>query len=176
VEEFRAGMAEVIKHGVLGDANLFDALKTRALDDELLAQALQVKVEIVERDPFEENVRAYLNLGHTFGQALETLANFRMRHGYAVAMGLACAARLAANLEMCSAQTRDDILALLEKQELPTHVPAEYSAEQIVVAMGTDKKVKNKRVRFILPTEIGCVDIVENVPEDEVVRALRESY
>lgn len=176
VEEYRAGMAEVIKHGVLGDANLFDALQARKLDDELLAQALQVKVEIVERDPFEENVRAHLNLGHTFGQAIETLANFQMRHGDAVAMGLACAARLAANLNWCHAQTRDEIIALLEKFELPTRVPSAFSPAQIVAAMGRDKKVKNKRVRFVLPTEIGHVDIAENVPEDEVVRAIQEAY
>lgn len=176
VEEYRAGMAEVIKHGVIGEANLFDALHTRQLDDELLAQALRVKVEIVERDPFEENIRAHLNLGHTFGQAIEALANFQMRHGYAVAVGLACAARLAANLNWCHAQTRDEIIGLLEKYELPTRVPREFSPEQILAAMGTDKKVKNKRVRFILPYEIGRVGIAENVAEDEVVRALQESY
>lgn len=175
-EEYRAGMAEVIKHGVIGDAKLFDALHTRQLDDELLAQALQVKVEIVERDPFEENIRAHLNLGHTFGQALEARANFQMRHGDAVAMGTACAARLAANLNWCQAQTRDEIIGLLEKYELPTRVPREFSPEQILAAMGTDKKVKNKRVRFILPYEIGRVGIAENVAEDEVVRAIQESY
>jgi 3-dehydroquinate synthase len=175
VEEYRAGMAEVIKHGVIGDANLFDALQTRALDDELLAQALQVKVDIVERDPFEENIRAHLNLGHTFGQAIETLANFQMRHGDAVAMGLACAARLAANLEWCHSQTRDEILALLEKYELPTRMPAVFSPAQILAAMGTDKKVKNKRARFILPYEIGRVGIAEHVAEEQVLRAIQES-
>ncbi len=175
-EEYRAGMAEVIKHGVIGDADLFDALKTRALDDELLAQALQVKIAIVERDPFEENERAHLNLGHTFGQAIETRANFQMRHGYAVAMGMACAARLAANLNWCSPQTRDEILALLEKYELPTRVPRAFSPEQIIAAMGADKKVKNKRMRFVLPYEIGSVGIAENVAEEQVTRALQESY
>lgn len=176
VEEYRAGMAEVIKHGIIGDANLFDALQTRALDDELLAQALRVKVDIVERDPFEENIRAHLNLGHTFGQAIETLANFQMRHGYAVAMGMACAARLAANLQWCHPHTRDEILALLEKYELPIRVPKDFSPEQIGAAMGADKKVKNKRVRFILPYEIGRVGIAENVAEEQVVRAIQEAY
>lgn len=176
VEEYRAGMAEVIKHGVIGDAALFDALRTRPLDDELLARALQVKVDIVERDPFEENERAHLNLGHTFGQAIEALANFQMRHGYAVAMGMACAARLAANLHWCHAQTRDEIIALLEQYQLPTRIPREFSPAQIIAAMGTDKKIKNKRVRFILPHEIGRVGIAENVAEDEVMRAIDESY
>jgi shikimate kinase/3-dehydroquinate synthase len=176
VEEYRAGMAEVIKHGILGDAALFDALRTRQLDDELLARALQVKVDIVERDPFEEHERAHLNLGHTFGQAIEALANFQMRHGYAVAIGTACAARLAANLNWCHAQTRDEIIALLEQYELPTRIPRAFSPAQILAAMGTDKKIKNKRVRFILPYEIGRVGIAENVTEDQVTRALRESY
>lgn len=176
-EEYRAGLAEVIKHGIIGDAALFDALKEPGeLDAEMLARALQVKIEIVERDPFEENIRAHLNLGHTFGQAIETLAHFQMRHGYAVAMGLACAARLAANLQWCHPQTRDEIIARLEKYELPTRLPREFSPAQIMDAMGTDKKVKNKRVRFILPHEIGHVGIAENVAEAQVTRALQESY
>lgn len=182
VEEFRAGMAEVIKHGVIGDSALFDELRKVGNARELkvgaetLERALRVKVGIVEQDPFEENIRAHLNLGHTFGQALETLAHFQMRHGYAVALGMACAARLAANLNWCHPQTRDEIIALLEKYELPTHLPREFSPAQMIAAMGADKKVKNKRVRFILPYEIGRVGVAENVAEDEVGRAIQESY
>jgi 3-dehydroquinate synthetase len=115
IEEFRAGMAEVIKHGILGDAELFRELEERDANNSapeagLVKRALQVKIEVVEQDPYEENIRAHLNLGHTFGQAIERLAGYEMRHGYAVAMGTATAARLAANLGYCTGETRDRIL------------------------------------------------------------------
>lgn len=176
VEEYRAGMAEVIKHGILGDAGLFQELQTvPKMNGELLERALRVKIEVVERDPYEENIRAHLNLGHTFGQAIETLAEYQMRHGYAVAIGIAVAARLAANLRLCEAGTRDEILALLTAYELPTHIPTEFSAEQILSAMGTDKKIQNGKLRFVLPREIGRVEIVKDVAREAVLDALNES-
>ncbi len=79
-------------------------------------------------------------------------------------------------MNWCHPQTRDEIIALLEKYELPTHLPREFSPAQMIAAMGADKKVKNKRVRFILPYEIGRVGVAENVAEDEVGRAIQESY
>ncbi len=181
-EEFRAGMAEVIKHGVIGDAGLFGEVGKQGdreigeISGELLERALRVKIEIVERDPFEENVRAHLNLGHTFGQAIEKLAEYQMRHGYAVAMGIAVAARLAANINFCDGNTRDEIVALLEKYELPTRVPNEFSAEQILDAMGADKKIQDGKLCLILPREIGRVEIVGDVAREEIVRALNESF
>lgn len=177
IEEYRAGMAEVIKHGVLGDAGLFrDLQKGAPLDAALLERALQVKIDVVQRDPYENNIRAHLNLGHTFGQAIERLAEYRMRHGYAVAMGMSVAARLAANLELCSGETRDKILAILEQYELPTRIPDTFTPEQILEAMGTDKKIQSGKLRFILPTEIGKVEIVSSVTRDEIVQAITESY
>lgn len=182
LEEFRAGMAEVIKHGVIGDAGLFEQIREtgrqgdRETSSELLERALRVKIEIVERDPFEENVRAHLNLGHTFGQAIERLAEYKMRHGYAVAMGVCVAARLAANVSLCDATTRDEIISLFEKFELPTRIPREFSAEQILDAMGTDKKIQDGKLRLILPREVGCVVIVNDVRRGAMLKALAESY
>lgn len=175
VDEYRAGMAEVIKHAIIGDAELFAALETRWLDGDLLARALQVKIQIVERDPFEVHERAHLNLGHTFGHALEKLAEFRLRHGDAVAMGIAVAARLAANLRLCDTTTRDAILALLARQQLPTRLPGEFAPARIWEAMGTDKKVRDGKLRLILPRAIGQIEIVEDVPRAEILRALDES-
>ncbi|TAH50682.1 MAG: 3-dehydroquinate synthase [Chloroflexota bacterium] len=198
LEEFRAGMAEVIKHGVIGDAGLFEQIRetgkqgdretgkqgdretgkqgSREVSGELLERALRVKIEIVERDPFEENVRAHLNLGHTFGQAIEKLAEYKMRHGYAVAMGVCVAARLAANISLCDATTRDEIISLFEEFELPTHIPQEFSAEQILDAMGTDKKIQDGKLRLILPREVGCVVIMNDVRRGAMLKALAESY
>ena len=179
VEEYRAGMAEVIKHGVIGDAGLFAKLQGGERKEErgeTVERALRVKIEIVEHDPFEENIRAHLNLGHTFGQAIERLAEYKMRHGYAVAMGVSVAARLAANINFCDAKTRDEILGLFEKYELPTTIPQEFSAEQIIDAMGTDKKIQHGKLRLILPREIGRVEIVNDVAREEIVKALKEAY
>jgi 3-dehydroquinate synthase len=100
--EFRAGLAEVIKHGIIDEVNLFAALEQGDFEPTtMLAQAISVKIRVVEQDPFERGRRAILNLGHTFAHAFERLANFEMRHGEAVAMGIACAARLAAHLGYC---------------------------------------------------------------------------
>jgi 3-dehydroquinate synthase len=175
-EEYRAGMAEVIKHAIIGAPDLFEALQTRPLGAELLARALAVKVEIVEQDPFEANVRAHLNLGHTFGQAIEPVAGYQLRHGYAVAVGIAAAARLAVNLGLTSPGTRDAIIALLDRHALPTRVPHELDREAIFEAMGADKKIRDKKLRFVLPRAIGRVELVTDVPREEIVRALEESY
>lgn len=177
IEEYRAGMAEVIKHGVLGDEGLFHELhEGRKMDGVLLERALRVKIEVVERDPYEDNVRAWLNLGHTFGQAIETLEEFQMRHGYAVAMGMAVAARLAANLKLCESTVRDEILTLLETYHLPTRLSRTFSADDILRAMGTDKKIQDGKLRLILPREIGRVEIVTDVTREAMAEALNESF
>ena len=179
IEEYRVGMAEVCKHGIIGDKSLFEELLSRKgverLDEEMLRQAIQVKIEIVERDPFEENIRAHLNLGHTFAHALETLANFRMQHGYAVATGIAIAARLSARIGWSDAATRDDIISLLQQNDLPIRATHEFAPEQILSAMGADKKIRDGRLRLILPRAIGHVEIAENVPRDQILAALQES-
>lgn len=176
VEEYRAGMAEVLKHGIIADRALFETLaQGSVLDVTLLERALRVKIEIVERDPYEENIRAHLNLGHTFGHAIERLANFRMRHGEAVAIGIAIAARLAARSGWCEASTRDEIVEGLETRDLSTRVPTGFSSEQIMEGMGPDKKIRGGKLRLILPREIGNVGIAEDVARRDIMAALEES-
>ncbi len=177
VQERRAGLAEVVKHAIVGDAALFDELAHGEVNADLIARAMRVKIDLVERDPFEANVRAHLNLGHTFGHALEKLSGYRLRHGYAVAIGLAVAARLAARTGRCSSGTRDRIIDLLEIKSLPTRTPHEFDAAQILEAMGADKKIREGKLRLILPRAIGEVEIAdaERVPRAEIVAALEES-
>ena len=183
VEEFRAGLAEVVKGAIIGDAELFDELASGEVDaprsagwgPDLIARAIRVKIDLIERDPFEENVRAYLNLGHTFGHALETLSSYRLRHGYAVAIGIAIAARLAWRIGWCEAATRDRIVDLLDRKSLPTRAPREFDAGQILEAMSADKKNREGKLRLILPRAIGQVDIADNVARDEIVAALEDS-
>lgn len=176
--EYRSGMAEVVKHGIIGDAELFGRLETgdwRLEVGSWLGRAIQVKVDIVSRDPFEHGERAKLNLGHTFSHAFETLSNFEIRHGDAVAIGIMCATRLALHRKMCDERLVTRIEKLLSTIRLPTRVPREMSANAIIAAMETDKKRVDARLRFLVPRAIGEVDIVDDVTTKEIVAAIEET-
>jgi 3-dehydroquinate synthetase len=166
--EFRAGLAEVVKHGIIDAPRLFAALEKGQYDLAwMLFEAIQVKVRVVQEDPFEQGRRAVLNLGHTFGHAFEQLSNYEIRHGEGVAMGLACAARLATRLGHCSGDTSERIIALLDQLSLPFEPPP-YASTEVWAAMFTDKKRQGNTLRFILPRAIGDVDIFNNITEADV--------
>ncbi|GAB4425885.1 MAG: 3-dehydroquinate synthase [Anaerolineae bacterium] len=181
--ELRAGMAEVIKHGILDTTdNLFEQLESRAdasptpyslLPTPLLQASVSVKIRVVQEDPFEQGRRATLNLGHTFAHAFERLARFDMRHGDAVAMGLVCAARLSARLGLCAGDTTERITALVAATGLPTE-PPDFPPEEIWAAMATDKKRVGNTVRFILPRAIGDVDIFSDIEQADVLAVLQK--
>ncbi|MFN8458444.1 MAG: 3-dehydroquinate synthase family protein, partial [Anaerolineae bacterium] len=187
--EFRAGMAEVIKHGIIDSPALFEVFEnSRGAGEQgsggamvssfilhpsaFLYETVLVKVRIVQEDPFEQGRRAVLNLGHTFAHAFERLANFELRHGEAVAMGLACAARLSQRLGHCSAETVERIVNLLRQVGLPTEAPP-YPPAEVWAAMGSDKKRQGHTLRFILPRAIGEVDIFDNVAQEDVEAVLK---
>lgn len=175
--EWRAGMAEVVKHGIIGDVELFERLETRNWRLEIrdwLARAIRVKVDIVTRDPFENGERAKLNLGHTFAHALEYVSRYRMRHGEAVAIGLVAAARLATRLGLGDVTLGARIENLLRTIGLPTRVPRAMSATALCDTMTRDKKRVGTRVRFVLPRALGDVVIVDDVPRAAVRATLEE--
>ena len=178
-DEWRSGLAEVVKHAVIADPALFRYLRERgatpATAHEWLPAAISVKREVVQRDPFESGERAHLNLGHTFGHAIEKLADFRLRHGDGVAIGLVCAANLAARLELASPSLAAEIVDLLESLDVPARVPVEHSAGDIIAAMSTDKKRVNGRLRFVVPSAIGDVTVVGDVPPADVAAAIDAS-
>jgi 3-dehydroquinate synthase len=169
--EFRSGLAEVIKHGIIGDPNLFMQLEGHGPTSmtQLLADAVRVKVRIVEEDPFEQGRRALLNLGHTFGHAIELVSDFRVRHGEGVALGLVASARMAAALGLCSPALADRITALVDRHGLPTSLSG-YDADAIVAAMGHDKKRVGKTLRFVIPRGLGDVALIDD-PGRAVVAA-----
>jgi 3-dehydroquinate synthetase len=173
--EFRSGLAEVVKHGIIDNPTLFATLEAKSRGefnlDSLLPEIVRVKVRVVQEDPFEQGRRAVLNLGHTFGHAFERLSNFELRHGEAVAMGLACAARLSTHLGYCSAETTARIIILLQRLGLPTQPPP-YSPAEVWTAMSADKKRQGNTLRFILPRAIGQVDIFDNVERADVEAVL----
>ena len=171
--ELRAGFAEVIKYGALGDAGFFAWLETHAdallaREPATLAQAIATccrhKAAIVARDETEQGERALLNFGHTFGHALETVCGYgTLLHGEAVAIGMVLAARLSARLEMAAAIDTERLIALLVRFGLPTAIPASADTAALLKAMYLDKKNLSGRLRLILWRGIGCAQIVNDV-------------
>ncbi len=174
--EWRAGMAEVVKAGIIGDPTLFERLERGMTDDMIwiIHRAVAVKIAVVEADPYERGRRAVLNLGHTFGHAFELLSDYRLRHGEAVAIGMAIAARLAVKLGVCCAETAGRIIATLQRLGLPTTVPL-YPIEAIWEAMTRDKKKQGARLRFVLPHDVGRAELHDDVPREQVLQVLGES-
>jgi 3-dehydroquinate synthase len=176
--EFRAGMAEVIKYGVIWDETLFEKMERcdrldqlRFLPEELLHDILvrscQSKVDVVVQDEREAGLRAILNYGHTIGHAVESLTRYKVtNHGEAVAIGMVAASRCAVQLkcwdEACDARQFE----LIEKTGLPTKLPSNLDIEKILETLKTDKKVKDGKVRFILPKRIGEATISDRVTSD----------
>ncbi len=183
--EFRAGMAEVIKYGVIWDAELFHTLEIaprldsyRALSVDLLTKILhrsaQTKVDVVSQDEREAGLRAILNYGHTLGHALESLTQYRRyNHGEAVALGMQAAGTIAVHLGLWSVADCQRQKNLLLKAKLPTTWPLTLDLEQVLTLLTTDKKVKDGQVRFILPQAIGQVEIVDQVPRDVILKSLQ---
>jgi len=179
--ELRNGMAEVVKHGVIGDGILF-SLVSQGWDaalscmDRIVPCAMSVKVRVIEADPFERGERATLNLGHTLGHALELASAYQLRHGEAVAIGMIAAARLAEKLHIANRGVTDQIKATLFSLGLPTGIPRDLEAQRILQAMAFDKKKSDGLVRFVLPVRIGEVrwgiavnDIVNLISEMQVM-------
>jgi len=182
--EFRAGMAEVIKYGIIWDAQLFEQLEQaprldqqRYLDPELLQTILtrscEAKAHVVSKDEKESGLRAILNYGHTIGHAVESLTGYRLvNHGEAVAIGMVAAGQIAVELGLWTQGESDRQHALIQKTGLPTQIPAELDVEAIAATLQTDKKVEAGRVRFVLPTQIGTVKVTDQVPSEVVKQVL----
>jgi 3-dehydroquinate synthetase len=130
-------------------------------------------VAVVEEDPDEQGRRALLNLGHTFGHAIEQASGYGLRHGEAVAVGICAAATMAQNLGLCEAELPGRIVALFERLGLPTTVSG-LDRDRVVAAMGMDKKRAGKTLRFVLPIALGDCRLVDS-PGDAQVQAALES-
>jgi len=176
--EYRSGLAEVVKYGVILDADLFAYLETNA--DAVLARQPEVirhivtrccrlKADVVERDEREETgLRAVLNYGHTFAHAFETASGYAgWLHGEAVAAGMACASRLAERRRLISSEFTQRQTRLLARFGLPTE-PEPWPVADLLTAMHKDKKALAGQMRFILPRRLGEVALFDDVPEAEV--------
>jgi 3-dehydroquinate synthase len=183
--EFKAGMAEVIKYGVIWNEPLFELLEEyqrldelRYLDagvlQEILSWSCQSKADVVMQDEKESDLRAILNYGHTIGHAVESLTGYKsVIHGEAVAIGMVAASQLAVELEMWDFECHRRQLALIKKAGLPVKLPAGLDVEAIVESLQTDKKVRGGKVRFVLPAHIGAATVTDQVPAHLIRQVLR---
>ncbi|MFB6277831.1 MAG: 3-dehydroquinate synthase [Halothece sp.] len=187
--EFCAGMAEVIKYGVIWDAELFEQLEaTEQLDhldslspdllQTILTHSCQAKADVVSQDEKEGGLRAILNYGHTVGHAIESLTGYRLvNHGEAVGIGMSVAGKIAVKMGLWSEQESQRQDQLIAKAGLPRTVPHMLTIEDILEALKSDKKVKAGKVRFILPEKIGKAIVTDQVsPEvvSEVIKSCQE--
>lgn len=180
--EYRAGLGEVVKYGVILDADLFAYLEANiaglnAHDHgvlrKVIARCCRLKADVVEQDEREESgLRAVLNYGHTFGHAFEALSGYgKLLHGEAVAIGMLCASRLAERLGRVDGEFTARQRRLLDALGLVTEVPA-LDDDFVLRAMLHDKKVQHGKLRFVLPTCMGHCELVSEIDPADVRAAL----
>jgi 3-dehydroquinate synthase len=183
--EFNAGMAEVVKYGVIQDAEFFaylerhiDAINSRDVSvlSHIVERCCRLKADVVEQDEREETgVRAILNYGHTFCHAFEAATGYeQLLHGEGVAIGMLCASRLAERLGRVDAAFTKRQQDLLESFALPTLVP-EVPHDELIELMYHDKKTERGKLRFVLPSRLGHVEVVRGVATDDIRAALGAS-
>jgi 3-dehydroquinate synthase len=182
--EFRAGMAEVIKYGIIWDADLFTQLEnasrldslefiTQELLETIIIRSCQAKAEVVSQDEKEAGLRAILNYGHTIAHALESYTNYQtFVHGEAVAIGMIEAGKIAVAANLWTEKEAQRQEKLILKTGLPTQIPADINRETIIDLLKSDKKVEAGKVRFVLPTKIGKVTITDKITADLLRKTL----
>ncbi|MCH7726341.1 MAG: 3-dehydroquinate synthase [Planctomycetes bacterium] len=181
--EYRAGLAEVVKYGVILDADFFAYLEQNiaAINDRdanilqhVVARCCRLKADVVEADEREESgLRSVLNYGHTFCHALEAVSGYdQLLHGEAVSIGMLCASRLAERLNRVDQELTRRQRALLQAFGLPTALP-DLDLHELLGAMQRDKKMQHGKLRFVLPTRMGHVELVGDV-DPELARGAME--
>lgn len=180
--EFAAGMAEVIKYGLIADAGFYrwlhDNLQAlQAKEEAVLAEALrrscEIKADVVAKDEREGGIRAILNLGHTFGHAIETAQGYgKWLHGEAVAAGMVLALRLSAMRGHIAQADVERCVQWLAAVGLPTAPPEDMAAADFLTLMARDKKVIDGRLRLVLLREMGVAEIVDDVTEEQLLTLL----
>ena len=180
--EYAAGLAEIIKYGLIRDAGFFawltdnaEALKSR--EAEALAFAIErscaIKAAVVAADEREGGVRAHLNFGHTFGHAIERIQGYGdWLHGEAVAAGMVLASRLSVRRGTLDSEVVEQLMAFHESVGLPVAPPAGVTAQAMLEAMGSDKKVSGGKVRYIVLSQLGEAVVAENVTDDDIARVI----
>ncbi|MBS0210435.1 MAG: 3-dehydroquinate synthase [Planctomycetes bacterium] len=183
--EYRCGLAEVVKYGVILDADFFAELEAnkaglvnRHADtlERVIARSCELKAQVVTQDEREETgLRAVLNYGHTFAHAIEAIAGYgQFQHGEAVSIGMICASLLAERLGRIDSETTRRQFELLRHLGLPVQLPA-LDHDRLIQAMRHDKKVEHGKLRFVLPSKLGHVELVGDVDVAHVRAVLKDA-
>ncbi|MGN1113806.1 MAG: 3-dehydroquinate synthase [Oscillospiraceae bacterium] len=187
--QLSSGLSETIKHACLGDKELFEFLE-KNIDKifendtdacEYIAERnCAVKYKVVMQDEKESGLREILNLGHTVGRAIETVSDYKLLHGEALAIGMTAQVRLGQKLGFISAENADRVVSLYKKAKLPTEIPEYIDKAELVKKLYTDKKVRNGKLRFVFQKEIGDVmqfgenNFAKEITEDEIAEIIGE--
>jgi shikimate kinase / 3-dehydroquinate synthase len=170
--EFQSGMAEVIKAGVIGDAELVEMIEGGSTDvQDIIRRSIKVKVNVVREDPYERGRRAALNLGHTIGHGLEAASQFLLRHGEAIGIGMIAETKIAERMGLAQSGLSDRIEAVINRVGLPRRF-ANLETDTIMQLMRSDKKKQLGRLKFALPRAIGDVVIGVDVKDELVCEAI----
>ncbi len=182
--EYRAGLFEIIKHGVIADAELFNIMRWEsekvllhdpAIVDRMISDSVRIKAEVVSADEKEGDLRRILNFGHTFGHALEAETGYtRFLHGEAVGWGMLVATRLARIAEILWPEDGSEILACIQLYGAPDRIEG-VDATRLAARLKGDKKTVQGKVHFVLPDLIGHVRVTADVSEVLVMRAIQDS-
>ena len=188
-EQIASGLAETVKHGCLGDRELFEYLEKnveKIFDGDIEAceyiaqHNCAVKYKVVMQDERESGLREVLNLGHTVGRAVETVSDYRLYHGEAVAIGTVAQARLGEKYGFVTKADRERVEALLERAKLPVRIPGYIDKAELVKKLYTDKKVRDGKLRFVFQKGIGEVmqfgenDFAKEISEDEIAEIIAD--
>ncbi|MDQ2868151.1 MAG: 3-dehydroquinate synthase [Verrucomicrobiota bacterium] len=173
--ELRQGYAEIIKHAIIRDAEMFRALQSGSANDwvALIARNIRIKAQIVSADAREmSGVRALLNFGHTVGHAIERASDYAIPHGDCVSLGIVAAAGVSVKCAGLASSERDEIIALLAKFDLPTRLPPNVSRAKIDDALRRDKKFEEGAVRFVVTPKIGEAQLSRDVTMADIASAM----
>ncbi len=183
-DNYSIGLAEVIKYGIISDKTFFEFLeknivriKNKDMDmlSHIVTVSCRIKAYVVQEDEREAGLRAILNFGHTIGHALEVLGDYTLyQHGEAVAVGMICAARIAGQLGMLDKESISRIENIINKAGLPQRIHNKISPEEIINTLSMDKKVKDEKIRFVLPLQIGTV-ILQNDIDKKIIEGVLKS-
>lgn len=180
--ELSAGMAEIIKYGLINDSQFYSWLESNvsllmsvdaAVITEAIMKSCQSKADVVSADEKESGVRATLNFGHTFGHAIEAQQGYgQWLHGEAVATGMLVALDLSVRMGWINANEISRLRDLLERSGLPVTVPNDMTERQFLDIMAVDKKVLNGKLRLVLLKSIGCAIVTEDAPQEKIVESI----
>lgn len=179
----KEGITEAMKAGIIGDQKLFLIIKKNAsqillkdlkLLEEVIKRAIEVKLNIVHQDPYEKGIRRILNLGHTFGHALEGYFNYgKISHGQAVGLGMICASKMGTLMNIATEKILSEIKEILKVMKMPLYLE-NLDISKILSLMEFDKKRKEDRISFIIPKKMGEAVILKNVNKNIITESLKE--